>query len=564
MYPARKEGEARAREYLEELTQLLSHESRRPPSPSDDETSEEANADERFLGVPYLESVALSDSVPVTAVRTYYDPVVNRIDETVEEANLIRILEHHGARKATLESLPFGVVTAEDMSDKLRKLFHRTSDFDKLLDGPTCLVRGRKGTGKSVLYGLFVRHPDIVKELAGSRLLDKEYRFVSGHGEASPKPGHDEFVKWGRLVEEEKTTWHAVWRAIVILRILRQIARKPKGVTADLWEIAKRLKDGGRWTREYTRAVEMLAVKSGADAKYLLDALDDALSNASREVWLFFDDLDEDFQTNTTLRNQSLSGLFELVQTSDDQQHKAIRFKIVLREDIWTEVSFQNKSHFNGRYIELRWSRADVLRLALKQALASPKFEDIARKFKPVSNLESVSEDFLVEALEPLWGIRMGKKKSKYVHRWIYERLSDSQGNFFPRAMQHLLIGAKEKELEYLAMEHVQPPRDRLLRVDALLQGLREKASKERVEELKEEYPGIAGFLIGLKELSPSSIKTKAIQELWERSGSPRGIPAKDAVAWLQSIGLMSEGRSGEQKIADLYLYGLGLSRMGQ
>ncbi|WP_437926377.1 AAA family ATPase [Sorangium sp. So ce291] len=566
MYPARKEGESRAKEYLAELGRVLSTDQSRDETENIYEPGTTSD-DDQLLGIPYLEAVALADEIPVIAARTYYSQLVNRIDEMLEEASLVRILDHQGARREILESLPFDVVTAEEMNqERLKKLFHRTSDFDKLLDGPTCLVRGRKGTGKSVLYGIFVKHQDMVKELASPRLDDKRYDFVSGHGEASPKPGPDEFGAWHRLVTERKLTWHALWRAIVLLRLVPLMERKPKEMSDEVWRTARKPTTNApsRWTREHTRAVEELAVNA-TDSKYALDALDDAMTRAHREVWLFFDDLDEDFQTDAALRNKALSGLFELLQTSDDQHHKAIRFKVLLREDIWNELTFQNKSHFNGRYIELRWRRTDVLRLALKQALASPRFDDIARKFKPISNLELASEESLVNALEPLWGVRMGKKRSKYVHRWVYERLSDSQGNFFPRAMQHLLIAAKEKELEYLARQGIQAPRDRLIRVDALLQGLKEKASKERVEELKEEYKEIRSFLDSLRELGTSPLANKAIQERWDRCGRPRGIPTKDAITWLQSIGLMSDAsRSGEQKIADLYLYGLGLSRMGQ
>ncbi len=71
---------------------------------------------------------------------------------------------------------------------------------------------------------------------------------------------------------------------------------------------------------------------------------------------------------------------------------KSIGFKIFLREDIWTKLVFDNKSHFNGRDIILQWTRKDFLKLALRQALQSTEFNDLVSRLSPVGNIDQADE----------------------------------------------------------------------------------------------------------------------------------------------------------------------------
>ena len=95
----------------------------------------------------------------------------------------------------------------------------------------------------------------------------------------------------------------------------------------------------------------------------------------------------EKFLDDATCLIRGRKGLFYLVQASDAQRLTNVRFKIFLREDIWNRLSFDNKSHFNGRDIILQWTPGDFLRLALRQALQSPDFAEldccVARRLAP-------------------------------------------------------------------------------------------------------------------------------------------------------------------------------------
>jgi hypothetical protein len=129
-----------------------------------------------------------------------------------------------------------------------------------------------------------------------------------------------------------------------------------------------------RWQSESTQALLQLSTNSKLrlivkDAVSIL--LNDETRNNLRKLWFLYDDLDEDFPEAGEVRQQALTGLFQLVQSCDANRLTEIRFKIFLREDIWNRLSFDNKSHFTGRYIILQWTRIDFLRLALRQAIQS-------------------------------------------------------------------------------------------------------------------------------------------------------------------------------------------------
>jgi len=70
---------------------------------------------------------------------------------------------------------------------------------------------------------------------------------------------------------------------------------------------------------------------------------------------LLYDGLDTGFgntQTDRKRRKQVLEGLFSWVTDMGDNL-QSLKFKIVLREDIWRQLQFENKSHFFGRSVTL-------------------------------------------------------------------------------------------------------------------------------------------------------------------------------------------------------------------
>jgi cellulose biosynthesis protein BcsQ len=523
------------------------------------------------LIVPYLPSIALADNHPVTGLLDYYNRIANLIDEETIQIRSQEILAatDTGQRWKIIESLQFPALNAADPSSNLLGLFQKTPNFDKFLDETTCLIRGRKGTGKTALYSLLLEHKDKARQLARGR-LDSTI-FLSGHGASqTSRPTRNDFQVIHRNLKDNEGTWEAFWRAYLIFRVYQKNYLKlpDKGSQKPKFETLRNILKGlpeENWKAEHTKALIELSTDSQLILVLpdVLDILNEQQRDKNKTLWLLYDDLDEDFPERDGVRQQALSGLFQLIQACDARHLTSIRFKIFLREDIWNRLNFDNKSHFNGRDLFLKWTRVDFLRLALRQATQARDFKDLVDRSSPVENIDNANEETLNRALDLLWGIRRRTgKKAKYVYRWVYERLSDLNGTAFPRSLSALLQGAKEQELTYKGQTSVKAPSDRLLRGTSLEIGL-EKASEERCDAIKQEYPDLCPFFEALEGV-PALPSRQQLEQAWEKSAQEIYPDFDEFASFLTEIGL-AKWRHKENRYGfpDIYVYGFKMIRTG-
>ncbi|BAZ04839.1 hypothetical protein [Calothrix sp. NIES-3974] len=125
-----------------------------------------------------------------------------------------------------------------------------------------------------------------------------------------------------------------------------------------------------------------------------------------------------------------------------------------------------------------------------------------------------------------------------------------------------MLKGAKEQELSYQGQSSIKSPNDRLLREKSLEIGLK-KASEERCNAIREEYPYLSKFFAALQGVS-ALMSQEDLQNIWQQSAQDGTYSFDDFINLLGEIGL-AEWREKEQryKFADIYVYGFGMSRRG-
>ena len=524
------------------------------------------------LVIPYLQPIALADNYPVRALLDYYNKIVNLIDEETDEIDRTNILTNSETRWKIIKSLQFPEVNAADTDQKqdFTLLFQRTNDFEKFLDHATCLIRGRKGTGKTALYWLFLKYKSDAQKLARGRLDNNV--FLSAHGryqESRPTRGQFQFIH--ENLQQQGGTWEAFWRAYLLLRCHQEnLCNFPKNRKGEKFSELKNIINNlpkGKWQFEYNQVLLELSTNS-----ILSEIVNDTINiiiheeakNKSQKIWFLYDDLDEDFPEAGEVRQSALSGLFQLVQSCDANRLTEIRFKIFLREDIWNRLIFDNKSHFTGRDIILQWTRVDFLRLALRQSIQSPDFKDLVNRFSPIAEdaIDQTTEDAIDKALELLWGSRRRRgDKAKYLSRWVYERLTDSSGTTFPRSLSILLTGAKEQELSYQGKSSIQTPTDRLLRSKSLEMGLK-KASEKRCDEIKEEYRHLTKFFDSLKQ-KPALLPKEELHSIWQESAHDIA-DFEEFASFLTEIGIIQLREKDQRyKFADIYVYGFEMIRKG-
>lgn len=237
-------------------------------------------------------------------------------------------------------------------------------------------------------------------------------------------------------------------------------------------------------------------------------ALDEALVQQGKIYVLIFDALDLIANDWAGIRKQ-MEGLIRLALAV--RALKAVRVKLFVRPDMADDSrlwAVGDASKLRHREILLTWRRRDLYGL-LWTLLANAKdesgagsFRDFCRRpfwagigkvqdvWRPVNNLVE-DEDLQQRVFRALAGEYMGADRRRGdTYKWVPNHLSDAAGFAAPRSF---LLAMKVAAEETKSTETV-------LDVAGIQEGTR-KASKERVEELSEDYRWMRIVLDDMKGL---------------------------------------------------------------
>lgn len=500
--------------------------------------------------VPYREAIATSDKIlEDKELWQNYEQVAEWIERflpTLQAAAESDDLATH--KVPILQELHFSGGTAEYQQQFL-KTFVETDLIKKALNATNPLVLGRKGTGKTAIFRRIVeeRNCSSIIISAPSPLIKPELSWLLS-------------VEGFREIEHILTTMGADWRQFWTLYT---------GITCHfgwLLEVSSRPNPDERFatlmpdclasTQETVNLVKTLLATNefGLIANDWLTRLDKA---ASQNTFLLLDGLDTGFGSSDEdrkRRRNSLKGLFAFVTDQSDRWQN-LRFKILLREDIWRTLKFENKSHFFGRSVSLKWhDQVAFIKVALKQALQSPKFKKRqslhAIKETPVDGWNQ-QEVYLAWNL--LVGERMKGGRTAFTRNWIWNRLADGNRDQSPRYLLQLMHEAVLWEEQ----EHARNPYERsIVRPRSLIEVF-PTISEQAVDALREEFGELEPLMQRLTEIGYTPIN---VDELKVNSG---------LVNLAREIGLLSIYEGTEEnvkryKVPDLFIHGLKMTRKGQ
>lgn len=534
--------------------------------------SPDTPVEELYSTVSYNPDVAaLSDLVTDVpeSLLDLYEPIANVIDASLPDIVPDLQSEILGNREAILDELQFQAATAWELdAENISNFFQRTDDFPRFLDERVWLIRGAKGTGKSLLFRLFVEQSEDARILAEpySSLLNVE--FVPGHGPPSlsgwPILLAPELTSYEQQVGEE--LWPAFWLNYALLQLCRSQPNLIADIELDPELVGLCREEDPQHQRVISWLVERArSLDSYSKAIDELRSVDNWLQEKNRRVWLLYDELDASFGSISQdyhRRRRALNALFALWLESGPTL-KSIVPKILLREDIWRDLDFTNKGHYATRNLELRWDEADLWRLVLRQVLHSSEvFANYLReKFGiTVERLENSDTGQLRRSLYSLWGERMGAKKA-YTYNWVRTRITDSRGNSFPRSLILLLEeGIRNEKGKYLT-ENISGA---AVRPRALIDAL-PFVSRQRVDEVRNEYPEFKEYLDRLRERR-SPIERSQLATAWKKDGAELERLIKDMVeaGILEQRSPAGDSVDLRYAVAELYLYGLDMVRKGQ
>ncbi|SJM94293.1 P-loop ATPase, Sll1717 family [Crenothrix polyspora] len=525
---------------------------------------------EEPISIPYHPNVAGSYQFPVETALSYYAPLANNLLEISGVEETAAILAESN-RLEFIESLSFPERNAERiLHTEFDTIFQKTADFDQCLEDSVWVIRGRKGTGKSTLYTLFTQHRENAEKRSRGRL--NNIKILSGHGNTNEfRPTSNIFEIIQKELVKNETDWLSLWRAYAIVQIYRnfpefaEIIKKHKSLASRL-EYNFNIRENKNWESKHTNKLLEFAsdTKLSGLCYDVVTELNSFLKEKNVKIWILYDDLDQDINENASWQQEALGGLMRLAYDSNNQKLYQIRFKIFLREDIWSNLVFTNKSHFGDeRTLLLKWDKKDFFRLAYRLTVGgSEKFKTFTNRILPLTDnqLDESDEETLRKALSPLWGLRQQKSKNAYVAQWVYSRLTDSSENTYPRSLTILLNEAKKLEIE---QNPKTAPNDHLLRWTSLTEGLKQ-ASVERCNAIKNEYPEFSEFFNEISTLS-SLFKKEDLESLWNKTvknSSQQSLD--DFIKRLEQIGLLSRKKYNaryDYAIANLYIDGFGITR---
>jgi hypothetical protein len=154
----------------------------------------------------------------------------------------------------------------------------------------------------------------------------------------------------------------------------------------------------------------------------------------------------------------------------------------------------------------------------------------------------------------------MGRTKKAYTYHWVRTRIADGQKNCFPRSLVLLLQEAVKREKDF----STEYSSEIVLRPKALIDAF-PFVSEQRVDEVRNEYPELKEFLDRLQnERSP--INANQLAEIWNVKDSKLADLIRDMI----EAGILTERSRPNDRpprvyaVAELYLYGLNMSRKGQ
>src|SRR6266567_1793463 len=523
--------------------------------------------DELYYQVPYNPNITTLDSlfgeIPAGILEPYM-PVADAITASLPETKP-GIAAPADSRQAILSELQFQAATAQEMnSADIPSIFQRTGDFIKFLKDRTWLVRGAKGTGKTLLFRLFVERSDDARRFAEPDDLHN-VQFVPGHGQSGSRhtllTGTD-LTSYEQQVGQD--SWVLFWLNYMLLQLVAAQSELRLLPDLDPQLIALCRQDRPQHANIVAWLVSRAqSPQSAPKASDELHTIDRWLREHRQRVWLLYDELDVGFGQDYDRRRRALEGLLGW-WVENGSGLSSIVPKILLREDIWADLNFTNKAYFSARFVELRWEEADLWRLVLRQALGqSATLADLVRRQASIerAQLDDVEEvGLLRRSLYPLWGERMGRGNKAYTYNWVRNRISDSKNNRFPRSLIQLL----QQAITIEKRTSERNPYDAIIRPRALIDAL-PFVSEQRVAEVRNEYPEFANLLDKLSgERSP--IDQERLGRIWNINGNEL-IPL---IGGMIEAGILQEylrsldSDMPRYSVAELYLYGLGMTRQGQ
>lgn len=482
-----------------------------------------------------------------------------------------------------ISGIAAGAGSAEKLTDEeFFKGLYPVPSQTRAFEPDRILVIGGRGTGKTQIFRALLDAPGraAVVEATGVRLVRDPEKilfiesFTSGRSfvrNAPPHPAADaieELLK-GASAKDARRLWLGLCLARLSVddSALRSLPSQTRSKLEALRSNASSPRNALAWASEnierafaYVDEVDVAASDQGLSCVFTFDALDRAAN---------------DWETLEV----AIGGLLSLA-LDISRRCRSVRLKVFLRPDLETSGmrSFPDASKLRGYREELAWSTSDLYRMAFKRMGAQERggseirafLEQICGgdSFRLISPLgwtpsTGMDEEAQNRVMTALIGRYMGANPRKgLTYTWIPNHLADALNRVSPRSFLVAFAGAAGWVRDRGGSKGVTP-----LTPTSLSEGVKE-ASKQRVEELAEDFPWIEEVATKLERLEVPCSEEKLTERL-RRCRFVKGhaaLPDDDPqtiLRKLQELGVFLKGEDGRNNVPDLYRVAMGMKRRG-
>ncbi len=426
----------------------------------------------------------------------------------------------------------------------------------------TVVIRGVRGAGKSALFRVLhsLRDSARLREFFDDDRLP-EARWLDAFSQGIEHPPETQLDEFGKHTEEDdlRVFWIGhLLRRVAGERDWAELVPEPLG---NAWE--QHGHDMGSWIPV---AREHLGALGNA-----LDTIERRLRDSGETVFAIYDHLDRIGAFAADVRRRYVSSLLAL-WLSLSNRYTHLRAKIFVREDLFRtgELGFPDATKLRPRSVALDWDTASLYRVVAHHlANVSEQMRDWLRPIRLELRdrgelgwtVGEMSDSLQQRFVERLAGKLMGRGVRKgYTYRWIPNRLQDAQGQIVPRSILCLLGFAADS-----ASRGPLPRGPRLL-TPPDLQAALEPTSKERVAEIREEFP-LVERIENLRGRHVWMDREETIEALEAPvPGEPEGLPHDGRVVFdeLLRLGVLKIRKKDDRvDVPDIYRYGYGIKRKG-
>lgn len=371
-------------------------------------------------------------------------------------------------KEELLELLSFGNIDSESEHD-LDKKFIKTRDFVEFTNSQKALILGAKGSGKSALFQMFSKYEETARNLAQ---IDKNILITTGTGFNDLKELQtDDFSK---LLMQENADFDRIWELYIAVKVAIKLGKegfyygenlvefyKHAGILEDMriLNILRQLWCVVMGTPIQGLNIDIKGVKISIGGRYsidtqdMLDEINDILEQENMECWILFDKIDELFANDYEKRKKCIESLFRIYLRFVNRFPR-IKFKIFLRNDIWSKLEFVNKSHISDKIVELTWSKYDLLHMLMRRCLNVPAVETYIVEELKINKEELLLPMNIESAFYTVFAkqVYKGKREAKMID-WLLQRITDGLGGRYPRELINFAIYAQKEQKEMMNFE---------------------------------------------------------------------------------------------------------------